>query len=29
VLEEIIMIEEIKTKVIEIGVRIENLRGYL
>jgi len=27
--KEIIMIEEIKDKLEEIGVRLENLRGYL
>jgi len=27
--KEMIMVEEIKAKLVEIGVRMENLRGYL
>jgi len=28
-LKEIAMLEEIKTKLADLGLRIENLRGYL
>jgi hypothetical protein len=27
--KETIMVEEIKAKLVEIGIRMENLRGYL
>jgi len=29
IIQEIIMIEEIKSKLLEVGVRLDNLRGYL
>jgi hypothetical protein len=28
-LKEIVMLEEIKAKLVNLGLRIENLRGYL